>query len=466
MGRARPFLIVPALALAGCLAGPPPAPEPAFRLQADPLPTPREAPPPPPPEGPSLGVTDTVAAALAGNPRLRVLAEQVAAARAGRDVALAPFLPQVDFQARYSAFNVRALPTGNFAAGTLTGGTFAFAMEELGLQYTLVDFGRRSGRLGEAGARADAALLHLDRGRQAIAFEAAAGYFLLLAARADVAVWRSAVRRAEDVLRDARARKEGGNAQRADVLRAEVALAEARTGLTTADEAAFAAAARLNTTMGRPAPTPLEPADNPSPDERFDVPLDECLARATAGRPEIRAAERLIAGAAAGEQAARAEFCPRIYAKAGLFRVDGVDRLHGWVDGAGVHLEQTLYAGGRHSAEVRGAEARVREATAQARVVLDQVALEVSLAWSAIGSARERLRLGEAAAESAAEHARLTEVRYRNGDATPTDVADAQTALTRALTARNTARYDYCIALAQLDYATGGTPAPSPGVPP
>jgi hypothetical protein len=48
--------------------------------------------------------------------------------------------------------------------------------------------------------------------------------------------------------------------------------------------------------------------------------------------------------------------------------------------------------------------------------------------------------------------------RYRNGTATPTDLVDAQTALTRARQRLVSARYAYQIALARLDYAMGNRP--------
>ncbi len=50
---------------------------------------------------------------------------------------------------------------------------------------------------------------------------------------------------------------------------------------------------------------------------------------------------------------------------------------------------------------------------------------------------------------------RLTLVNYNNGNATPTDVVDAQTALTQAETAYTTAIYGYLAGLSQLEYALG-----------
>src|SRR5208337_5685817 len=53
------------------------------------------------------------------------------------------------------------------------------------------------------------------------------------------------------------------------------------------------------------------------------------------------------------------------------------------------------------------------------------------------------------------ENLRLLEVRYRNGDATPTDIVDSEAALTRSQQRYFSATYTYLAALARVDYALG-----------
>ena len=57
----------------------------------------------------------------------------------------------------------------------------------------------------------------------------------------------------------------------------------------------------------------------------------------------------------------------------------------------------------------------------------------------------------------------MIRVRYRNGDATPTDIVDSEAALTRSQQRFFSATYTYLAALARLDYAVGqrqGGPSP------
>ena len=50
---------------------------------------------------------------------------------------------------------------------------------------------------------------------------------------------------------------------------------------------------------------------------------------------------------------------------------------------------------------------------------------------------------------------RLVRVKYRNGNATPTDIVDAETTLTRSQQRLKSTLYTHLAALSRLDYAVG-----------
>jgi outer membrane protein TolC len=172
-------------------------------------------------------------------------------------------------------------------------------------------------------------------------------------------------------------------------------------------------------------------------------------------RREIEIARRAAAGAVYGLEAARADFRPRIYVRSVIARVDGQGVDEEFVEGAGIHFDQQFYAGGQREGARRAAEADVRSAAANAQLVCDNIALDVNLAYREIAVARQRIELAETSVVQARENLRLVTVKYRNGDATPTDIVDAETALTRSQQRFYTATYDYLTALARLDYAMG-----------
>jgi len=229
-----------------------------------------------------------------------------------------------------------------------------------------------------------------------------------------------------------------------------------------AREGEFDALARLNNVMGRNAAWPLAVIDmEVRPPLRGA--LADLLEQAAAERPEVGLARQAVAAAQEGSQVARAEFLPRIFVRAVAGHADGRNVIAGWQEGAGLHVEAPLYAGGRHRGELRSAEADVEAALADAQTILDAISLQVNLAYRGVVAANERIDLARTAVVQAEENLRLTRVRYRNGDATPTDIVDSEAALTRSQQRFFSATYTYLAALARLDYAVGqrqGGPSP------
>jgi outer membrane protein TolC len=147
-----------------------------------------------------------------------------------------------------------------------------------------------------------------------------------------------------------------------------------------------------------------------------------------------------------------------VYGEVVLGEQDGHKALHGATEGGSINIAWSPFQGGRRLGEVRAASAAFRAATAQAQVVCDTIAFEVNEAYRDVEAARQSIILARPAVVQARENLRLVTRKYEAGDATPTDIVDAETALTRAEQDLYTARYDYLTALARLDFATGTGP--------
>jgi outer membrane protein TolC len=417
-----------------------------------------------PPATPGRGVErttfalpDAIAFALQNNPRLRSARAAIERARGQEQVAFAPFLPQIDLLAQYGVVSSTLAPGVPGPEGFLLAngsGTRNYAQAEVGLQWTLYDFGRTGGRYRQAVARERITELQLARADQTVEFDVATAYLDVLLARASRRVQEDAVRRAQATLDDTVARRQGGVALKEDVLRAEVQLSESREALVVAREGEFNAVARLNNAMGRNAGWPLEVIDLEA-EPPLPGALADLLEQAAAQRPEVGLARQAVAAAQEGRQAARAESLPRVFARASAGHTDGDKVVTGWQEGAGLHVEAPLYAGGRHRGELRSAEADVEAALADAQAILDAISLQVNLAYRGVVAARERIDLARPAVVQAEENLRLVRVRYRNGNATPTDVVDSEAALTRSQQRFFSATCTYLAALARLDYAVG-----------
>jgi outer membrane protein TolC len=194
----------------------------------------------------------------------------------------------------------------------------------------------------------------------------------------------------------------------------------------------------------------------------FQLGLSECLQTAVAQRREFEVARRSIQVAQEGTRVAKADFAPRIVAEGLLLDFQqSSPRGHADLPLGFIKLEWGLFQGGRRVAEVRVADSKVRAAMAEAETVADTIGFQVTEAYQRLVTAQRGIERARPAVEQARENNRLVRARYRQGDATPADITDAETALTRAQDDYLNSTYDYLTARARLDYAMGVTPAPA-----
>jgi outer membrane protein len=402
-------------------------------------------------------LSDAIAFGLQNSPRLRSARAGILRAQGQEQVAFAPFLPQVDLLQQTGVVTSTLAPGIPGNEGFLLPNGFgprSYTQTEVGLEWTVYDFGRTCGHYLQAVARERITELQLTRANQTVEFDVANAYLGVLLARASRRVQEDAVRRAEAILEDTVARRKQGVALKDDVLRAEVQLSESRETLVGAREGEFDAVARLNNAMGRNAGWPLEVVDMESQPPLPGL-LADLLNVAAGKRPEVAVAQQAVVAAQEGRQAAKGEFLPRIFVRAAAGHTDGENVITGWQEGAGLHIDAPLYAGGRHRGELRAADAEIETAISDAQSILDDISLQVNLAYRGVVANQERIGLARPAVEQSAEALRIVRQRYRAGTATPTDVIEAETAATRAEQRYVSARVDYLSALARLTYVTG-----------
>lgn len=421
-----------------------------------------------------LTLPEAIDTAFRQQPRLRVYLEGVEQARRGEEIAFAPFLPLA--VASYSAggFDVNA---GGLSVipGVPPGFTFlptlgaipvglniqtGYELADLKLQWLICDFGRRLGRYRQAGLAVDIAQLQNERAYQMVANEVSVAYYQVLRARALRRTAIDAVRRGEDDLEVARRLQKGGALEREKVLRVEVQLAESHRLLDAAESAEAVARAALNLAIGLNVNAPIgvaAAADMPG----FTQSLTDCLQTAVGARREFQVARQSIAVADEGRRVAKASFAPRIVADGALLDFQqSSPRGHADLVVGFIKLEWGLFEGGKRVAESRIADSKIRAAVAQAESIADTIAFQVTEAYRQMITARRGIERSRPAVAQAEENYRLLRARAKVGDATPAEITDAQSTLTRAQQDYLNSIHDYLIALARLEYAMGVTPTP------
>lgn len=394
------------------------------------------------------------------SPRLQYIREQVDASRGGRQMAFAGFLPEaktiyrhVEGVPRHEKFGLPTIPTlaGNYAFGGVSDN---FQIAELHLQWTVWDFGRTSGRYGEATSAEAIAELLYQRARQTLAFNVTAAYLRALDAQANHAIAREAVRRADSHLRDARHFLARGAYDKNDLFRAELQLAEMKLYLVTTETSEALAIADLNRVMGINVTTQTRLVET-EPLSSSELSLASGLRLAVDNRREFAAAIETVKKAQFAAGVAKADFYPKVALAAGGSLLDGEDIDNAALLAGGLTVELGLFEGGRHLGADRTAKAEVRAAVARAKEICDTIAYEVNDAFLAVRDARQRIELARAAVKQATENLRVYNRRFARGDATPTDVVDAELSMTRSQQNYNSALYDHQIAIAKMAYAVG-----------
>ncbi len=124
---------------------------------------------------------------MQNSPRLRSARADIVRAEGQERVAFAPFLPQIDLLGQYGVVSSTLAPgvPGNEGFLLPNGtGTRSYAQTEVGLEWTLYDFGRTCGHYLQAVARECITKLQLTRANQTVEFDVANAYLGVLLARA------------------------------------------------------------------------------------------------------------------------------------------------------------------------------------------------------------------------------------------------------------------------------------------
>jgi outer membrane protein TolC len=427
--------------------------------------------------GRPLTLAEAIELAYRNQPRLRVQLETIAQARGRREIVASTFLPIVGGSYSVGAYDLHVggeliklngLPSTGFnflpGLGALPVGlsvATGYELAELRVQWLVCDFGRRLGRLEQVKLALDVAALQTDRAFQTVSNEVAVAYYGVLKSQAFRRTAQDAYRRAEEDLEDARKLEREGVVERETVLRAEVLRAETRQQLHATTEAEFVALAELNLAIGLKCGEPIRVVEPPAIPP-FGRSLADCLQAAIQYRREFHVAQRTVQIAQEGTRVARADFAPKVVADGLLFNFQQASPT-GFADFAAgfIRLDWNLYEGGRRISEKHIADSRVREAMAQAESIADNIAFQVNESYRRAVTARLGIEDARPAVEQARENYRLVRLRNREGNATPTEITDAQSSLTRAEQSYQNALYAYLTALARLEYAMGDRPTPS-----
>ncbi|MCZ0961507.1 TolC family outer membrane protein [Paracoccus benzoatiresistens] len=328
---------------------------------------------------------------------------------------------------------------------------------EIGAQMTLYDWGRSQLAIDSAKEQVLATRQGLVAVEQDVLLDATAAFFDIKQATERVALQQNSVEVLTRVRQAAQDRFDVGEITVTDVAQADAQLAETQAGLASAQgdleiarEAYLAATGRFPNALDAPPPLPRLPAN-----------VDEARALGQRSHPLIGQAQRQAAAAELGVAAAAAERNPVFTGNiaAGIERAPqtqfGGDYETRDNASVGLELNQTIYSGGRLSAQHRRAMAFRDEARSNLLNVARQISQLVGESWANIDVARAQIGAIDEQITAAQEAYNGVREEALLGARTTLDVLDAEQSLLEARADRITAEANLQLAHYQLLAAMG-----------
>lgn len=415
-----------------------------------------------------LTLQQAVALALEKNPSIHAADAYADAVRQSVDAAKSGRYPHVDFSEGLTRSNNPVYVFGSLLTQRqFTANDFALGflntpppLDNFRTQFTatvpLYDAGDTGHRIRDARLDSESARQTAARSRQQIIFGVMQAYFDELLARESVRVAESAVKMTGADLDRAQARSEQGLTVPSDILSAQVQLAAANEELIRARNAMAISQAALSVAIGLPEDASTEAAGAFNETTIEPGTLGDLQQYALAHRPDYLQATVEQARASNGVGVARSSFLPRLGAFSSWEEDNQTFAARGgnnWA--AGVTLNFNIFNGGADRARLREAKSRQLQAAAMSEQMASQVRLQVRQSFLNLQAARERMEVSRETAAQASESLRILRDRYETGLAGMTDLLRAETAETSAERDHLNSVYDYRLAGATLELATG-----------
>lgn len=325
--------------------------------------------------------------------------------------------------------------------------------------------GELQGQIGQAKANYRSMLSAEEQAYNEMKETATTGYFNMLNATNMKALRQESVDRLQAHLDNVIAQYNVGIVARADVLRSEVELANAKQDYITASNEYDVAEATLNNIIGTPLNTTLKLKDSLQY-VPYDNDMAYCLAYSEQHRPELKQAEYGVDAAEAALVVARSGHMPKVYANASNNWGGNGSNWPGDDDenwSVGVTASMNVFDSGVTWSKIHAAQENLAKAKESQRQIKDNVELEVRTDYLSMREAEKRITTAQVAVASAEEDYHIAVVRYQAGVGTNIDVMDAQEALTQAKTNYYQALYNYNTSKAALNTSMGvGVPVPEP----
>jgi len=408
----------------------------------------------------TYSLPDLIDLAEAHNPATRVAWERARARAASLGVAHSELYPTLAAAALSQTSRSEA-----FFGNRFYGQVVQDFQVELDLNYTIFDFGGRSGRIDAARARLLAADFAFNDTHRQIIYQVQQAYYRLLSSMGQEDSARASLANAQAVQQAAEDRLAHGLATLPDVLEARSSTAQAEYDLQATLGAEEIARGDLATAVGTSATAEIrvQPLDQLPTPESIAHTVDQAINQAFGQRPDLMQQVAEIKSATARVKEARAAYYPALSLNVSpsVPSLYGLQSPYPWSHTADLtgalrfNLQWTVFDGGARKNRVAQAQADVHAAEAEANVKRNQIADEVWAAYSNLNTAFRQRQAAIALLQASTESYNAALESYNYGVRNLLDVTAAQRTLAQARSADVLARTQVLTAFAELAFRTG-----------
>jgi outer membrane protein len=408
----------------------------------------------------TYSLAELIDLAQAHNPATRFAWERARSQAAALGIARSELYPTLAAAAISQTESVQAFFGDRFHGQTIQG--FQLALD---LNYTVFDFGTRSGRIDAARARLLSENFAFNDTHRNVIDQVEQAYYRLLSSIGQEDSAQANLANAKAVEQAAQERLTNGLATLPDVLEARSATAQAEFDLESALGAEEIARGDLATAVGTSANVAIrvQPLDQlPTPDS-ISENVEETINRAFAQRPDLMQQAAEIRTASARLKEARAAYYPTIDVNVSpaIPSLYGIQQPFHWSHTADLtgsvsfNLGWTVFDGGARKSRAAQAQADIHAAEAQTNLKKNQIADEVWTAYSNLNTAFRQHRAASALLDAATQSYNAALESYKYGLRNLLDVTAAQRSLAQARSADVFARTQVLTTLADLAFTTG-----------
>ena len=387
--------------------------------------------------------------ALGNNPDINAAFNDIFAYDARIKEVWSNYFPQLSWQTGYT--RTRQLQLSDALQESLTYNYFVLG--QITLQQMLYDFGVTQNQATIKRLDYEAAKTTLIATINNVIYETKDAYYQLLYAFENKRVAEDTVLKFEMFYNQAKAFYEIGVSPKVDVTIAEVNLSDSKLKLIQADNAVSLAVARLNNVMGVPF------IDKYNVVERLkylptDIDFKKSIEIARESRPEIKLAQLRLENSRQTVKLVKKSYLPTLSIE-GQFMEGGKNPVSNYGYNFGGYLNFPTFNGMYLKNAIKEAKALYDKQVALTKSTQNGIYLEIQNAYLTLEEKKNQIPVATLNVKQAKENYELSYGRYRVGEASPTELKDAQISYQQAQLNYYKAMYQYNSARADLERAIG-----------